>query len=561
MKLLIVGGVAGGASAAARARRLNENAQIIMFEKSGYISFANCGLPYHIGSVIEDRQALLVTSPQEMSEKFNIDVRIKSEVTAIDRAKKQLEVKELETGRCYSESYDYLILSPGAAPIVPPIDGIDLNGVYSLRNIEDMDKIINAIKGKNSAVVVGGGYIGLEMAEALREKNMSVSLVELASQVMGPADAEMATMLHSEIRQKGVDLRLNQAVSALKKSGDQLEVMLNNKQTLKSDVVIMAIGVRPENALAKDCGLEIGETGGVKVDASMQTSDKSIFAVGDAVEIEDFNTKKPALIPLAGPANRQGRIAADNIMGKKRSYLKTQGSAVCKVFDLTFAMTGLSEKQAKKNSIAYDKVYVHPASHASYYPGANFVSLKMLFNPEDGRVLGAQAVGLGGVDKRIDVMAVAIRAKMSVFDLEELELVYAPPYGSAKDPVNYAGFVAANILRNDAKHIFAEDIDKLDKDYQLLDVRTQEEVDAGKIDGAFAIALHTLRERLDELDKNKTYVVYCHAGLRGYLACRILSQKGFKALNLDGGYLTYQMVKQSAVYDKAFVSDDAGAGG
>ncbi len=558
MKILIVGGVAGGASAAARARRLDENAEIILFERGEHISFANCGLPYHIGDIIKNRDALLVTTPDIMRAKFAVDVRVRNEVLRIDRDKKEVVVKNLLSGEDYRESYDFLILSPGASAVRPPINGIDLPGIYTLRNLEDTDRIKASIQGKKSAVVVGGGYIGLEMAESLRHAGMNVTLVELAEQVMGPADPEMASMLHAEIRMSGVDLQLGQSVTSFEKSGEQLRVFLSSGTKVLADVVIMAIGVRPENKLAKESGLTLGVTGGIKVDSRMLTSDKAIYAVGDAVEVTDLMTGKPSLIPLAGPANRQGRIAVDNIFGLEREYRNTQGSAVCKVFDLTFAMTGLSEKQAKKNALKYDKVYVHPASHASYYPGATSISLKMIYDPESGKVLGAQAVGADGVEKRIDVFAVAIRSGMTVFDLEEIELCYAPPYGSAKDPVNYAGFVAANLMRRHSKHFHVADITSLSSDQKLLDVRTHEEVIAGSIPGSINIPLQELRARIGELDPRKEYMIYCQAGLRGYLAYRILVQKGFKASNLDGGYKTYCMVNQNAEYDKSAMTDDAG---
>ncbi|OGK07654.1 MAG: pyridine nucleotide-disulfide oxidoreductase [Candidatus Riflebacteria bacterium GWC2_50_8] len=559
MKILIVGGVAGGASAAARARRLDEKAEIILFERGEHISFANCGLPYHIGGVIPERESLLVTTPVAMREKFAIDVRTRNEVVKIDRSKKELLVKDLNSGQTYSESYDYLVLSPGAAAIKPPISGIDLPGIFSLRNLEDMDRIKTAVKGKTSAVVVGGGYIGLEMTESLRHIGLEVTLVELAKQVMGPADPEMATMLHTEIKMHSVNLRLGQSVTSFSENGNKLRVILSSGDKIDTDAVIMAIGVRPENQLARDAGLDIGVTGGIKVDSHMQTSDASIYAVGDAIEVTDLMTGKPALIPLAGPANRQGRIAVDNIFGLKREYRDTQGSAVCKVFDLTFAMTGLSEKQAVKNAIRYDKIYVHPANHASYYPGATSISLKMIYDPDTGRVLGAQAVGLDGVEKRIDVIAVAIRGGMTVYDLEELELCYAPPYGSAKDPVNYAGFVAANLLRGHSEHFHAAEVSTLKPDQKLLDVRTLEEVQAGMIPGAMHIPLHELRKKISELSTEKEYMIYCQAGLRGYLAYRILKQHGLRACNLDGGYKTYCMFNQTAVYDKSNMSDDAGS--
>lgn len=556
MKILIVGGVAGGASAATRARRLNEKAEIVLFERCEHISFANCGLPYHIGGVIENREQLLIISPKVMEERYNIDVRVRSEVLKIDPKQKILLVKDLVSGKEYSEQYDYLVLSPGAAPIKPPIPGIDLDRVFSLRNLEDMDRIKAAAVGIRSAAVVGGGYIGLEMAEALRELGVKVVLVELASQVMGPADPEMAAMLHSEVRLNAVDLRLGQSVDKIEKTGKGLRVQLSNGDGFDTELIVMAVGVKPENHLAKEAGLKIGETGGIKVDSYMQTSDKYVYAVGDAVEVIDLMTGQPALIPLAGPASRQGRIAVDNIMGKKREYRNTQGSSVCKIFDLTFAMTGLSEKQAKKNKITCDKVYVHPANYASYYPGANSISLKMVYDPENARVLGAQAVGMGGVDKCINAFAVAIRAGMTVYDLEELELVYAPSYGSAKDPINYAGFVAANILRNDAEHFHADEIESLDERHVLLDVRSDKEIKVGKIPGAVVISLHQLRARLPELDKKKKYMIYCRRGLKGYVAYRILKQNGFDASNLDGGYWTWNMYRQEAEYDKTPLAID-----
>ena len=558
MKLLIIGGVAGGASAAARARRLDEKAEIILFERGEHISFANCGLPYHIGKEIKDRERLLVTTPEVMKKKFAIDVRIKNEVVKIDRKKKEVLVKNLLTQEEYTENYDALILSPGASPVKPPIPGIELPGIFTLRNLNDMDSIIESVKGKKRSVVVGGGYVGLEMAEALRNRGMKVSLVELAEQVMGPADPEMASLLHSELEMSGVDLKLGKSVTKFEKGDDCVVVILSSGEKINADTVIMAIGVRPETQLAKESGIETGVTRGIKVNSHMQTNDSSIYAVGDAVEITDFNTGKPALIPLAGPANRQGRIAADNIFGKKSEYKSTQGSAACKVFDLTFGMTGLSEKAAKRNDIKIDKVYVHPASHASYYPGAFPITLKLIFDPKKGTVLGAQAVGVDGVDKRIDVLSIAIRNKMTVFDLEEFELVYAPPYGSAKDPINYAGFVAANIIRGDCEHVHIQDILKLDKNQKLLDIRGHEEIITGMIPGAINIPLEDLRERIGELSKDLEYIVYCAVGLRGYIAYRLLKQLGFKAKNLDGGYKAYKMVLNEAEYKKEEMEDDAG---
>jgi NADPH-dependent 2,4-dienoyl-CoA reductase/sulfur reductase-like enzyme/peroxiredoxin family protein/rhodanese-related sulfurtransferase/TusA-related sulfurtransferase len=539
IKILIVGGVAGGASAAARARRLSEAAEIVLFERGHYISFANCGLPYHIGGDIPERDRLLVVTPERLRERFRVDVRTRSEVLSIDRAAKTVEVRDLESGESYSESYDKLILSPGAEPTRPPIPGIESERVLSLRNMEDMDRIIAELDGKRHITVVGGGYIGLEMAEALRHRRLDTTLLELAPQVMGPADPEMVSILHQELELHGVDLRLETSVNAFEESGDGLTLSLSSGDKLNTDMVILAIGVKPEVKLAKDAELELGPRGGIKVDERMLTSDESIYAVGDAVEVVDFATGQPALIPLAGPANRQGRIASDQIFGRDTRYKQTQGTAICKVFNLVIGMTGISEKSAIKNNVRYEKVYVHPASHATYYPGAAALSLKLIFDPQDGKVLGAQAVGADGVDKRIDVLAVAVRSGLTVYDLEEMELSYAPPYGSAKDPVNYAGFVAANHLRGDVGICHVSELLKPDHDLKLLDVSTPEEVQAGTIPGAKNIPIDELRDRLDELSKEKDYIVFCKVGLRGYLGCRILTQNGFKCRNLSGGYLTY----------------------
>jgi len=540
-KLLIVGGVAGGASAAARARRLDENTEIILFERGPDISFANCGLPYHISSDIPDRDKLLITTPESLTARFNIDVRTKSEVLSIDRNKKRVTVLNLVKNRKYTETYDTLILSPGAAPIRPPIPGIDNPNVLTLRNLTDMDRIIEAVQGRSSAAVIGGGYIGLEMAEALRKQNMETHLIELAPQVMGPADPEMTEPIHQELRRNGVNLKLETAVAAFNETENGVNLELSTGEQLHADVAILAIGVKPETSLAKEAGLQLGSTGGIKTNSRMQTSDANIYAVGDAVEVLDFVTKNPALIPLAGPANRQGRIAADNIFGRESHYNQTLGTAICKVFDLDIGMTGLNEKTARKMQLLYEKVYIHPASHASYYPGAHPISMKLLFDPSDGKVLGAQAVGADGVDKRIDIIAVAIRAGMSVFDLEELELSYAPPYGSAKDPINYAGFVGANILNGDVD-VFHSELACAPEEHQvLLDVRNPPELAGGSIPGAINIPLPDLRKKLRKLDKKKEYLVFCQVGLRGYNACRILTQNGFQCRNLSGGFKTFGM--------------------
>jgi len=540
-RVVIVGGVAGGASAAARARRLSEDAEIVMFERGAYISFANCGLPYHIAGHIKDRERLLVQTPEGMRSRYKIDVRISTEVTSIDRARKEVVAFDRVAGREYRERYDDLILSPGAEPIRPPIRGIDSEYVLPLRNLSDMDAIVSLL-GESKvrrAVVIGGGYIGLEMTEALRERGLEVTLVELAKQVMGPADPEMAAPLHQELKLHGVDLRLGTSVTEFAERDGALDVLLSTGESLRAGLAILAVGVKPESRLARDAGLEIGKLGGIVVDDHMRTSDPHIYAVGDAIEVDDLIAEVRALIPLAGPANRQGRIAADNILGRDSVYKKTQGTAICKVFGLAIGMTGVSERSAKRHNIPYEKVYVHPASHASYYPGASPISLKLLFDPKSGRVLGAQAVGASGVDKRIDVLAVAIRAGFTVFDLEDLELSYAPPYGSAKDVVNYAGFVAANVLRGDTEVCQVEHVVSPKEDQALLDVRTDAEVAGGTIPGAIHIPVDSLRSRMNELPRNKEILVFCQVGLRGYLACRMLKQNGFRCRNLTGGYKTY----------------------
>ncbi|MCX7044662.1 MAG: FAD-dependent oxidoreductase [Candidatus Sumerlaeota bacterium] len=542
-KIVIVGGVAGGASAAARARRLSEEAEIIVLERGPYISFANCGLPYHIAGTISERQKLLVQTPEGFRKRFRIVARVNSEVTGIDRERKEVHVRDHAAKRDYVESYDALLLSPGAEPVRPPIPGANSPRIRTLRSLSDMDAIITAIaKDKtNRALIVGGGYIGLEMAEAFVQRGLKTTLVEMAPQVMGPVDPEMAAPIHNELKLNGVDLRLETSVTSFNEQDGALAAQLSNGDTVTCGLAIMAIGVRPESRLAREAGLDIGPLGGIAVDANMRTSDPNIYAVGDAVEVKDFVSGTPALIPLAGPANRQGRIAADNMLGRSSVYRATQGTAICKVFNLAIGMTGQSEKALKRAGAPYQKVYVHPASHASYYPGASPVSLKLLFHPETGKILGAQAVGSDGVDKRIDALAMALRGGMTVYDLEEAELCYAPPYGSARDVINYAGFAAANALRGDVRLCHAQDAVNLREDQALLDVRTKEEVAAGTIPGAINVPIDELRGRLGELPKGKELLVFCQVGLRGYLGCRILTQHGFPCANLSGGYKTYLM--------------------
>ncbi|MFH0226205.1 FAD-dependent oxidoreductase [Vibrio furnissii] len=564
-KIVIIGGVAGGASAAARARRLSEDAQIIMFERGPFVSFANCGLPYHIGGDIKERANLLLQTPESFLARFNVDVRVMNDVVRINRAEKTITVRNLLDQSEYEESYDFLLLSPGAGPIVPPIPGLDNPLTHSLRNIPDMDRILETIQMNqpDHATVIGGGFIGLEMMEAFHQLGIKTTLIEMADQVMTPVDREMAGFAHAEIRAKGIDLRLGVALQAVEfkpttsmpsiDSGEntehqhmngELDLTLSNGETLTTDILIMAIGVRPETKLAAEAGLHIGALGGIETNESLQTSDPSIYAVGDAIEEKDFVTGQSTLVPLAGPANRQGRMAADNMLGRSETYQGTQGTAICKIFDLAVASTGKNEKQLKRAGIAYEKVYVHTASHASYYPGAEIVSFKMLFDPTSGKIFGAQAVGKDGIDKRIDVMAVAQRAGMTVEQLQHLELTYAPPYGSAKDVINQAAFVATNIMKGDAKAIHFDEIDSLTDEQLLLDVRNPGELDnVGYLPGAINIPVDQLRQRMNELPKDKEIIIYCQVGLRGNVAYRQLVNNGYKARNLLGGYRTYAFAK------------------
>jgi len=554
-KIVIVGGVAGGASAAARARRLSEDADIIIFERGQEVSFANCGLPYHIGGAIVEREKLLVQTPEKLDAMLRIDARVRHEVLSIDRENQTVLVRKVDTGEESHQPYDNLVLSPGAAPIRPTIPGAESDRVLTLRNMADMDEIDCRLAdtATKRAVIVGGGYIGLEMAEALCNRGLCVTLVELTDQVMGPADPEMIAPLYQELSLHGVDLRLKTSVTSFNESSDALDVILDTGETIDCQLAILAIGVRPEVKLAQNAGLQIGRLGGISVDANMRTSDPKIFAVGDAVEVKNFVDDSESLIPLAGPANRQGRIAADNIFGRPTAYEKTLGTSICKVFNLAMGMTGLSEKALRRAEAEYEKIHVHPQSHAGYYPGASPVSLKLLFHPTDGRILGAQAVGVDGVDKRIDVLATAIRAGMTVFDLENLELAYAPPYGSAKDVVNYAGFAAANAIRGDVGLCHVDNVQNMNENQALLDVRFDKEVAGGTIPGSKQIPLPKLRNRLDELSKERQWLVFCQAGLRGYLACRILTQNGFDCRNLSGGYKTYMM----STMDAAKQNEDA----
>ncbi len=544
IKLVIIGGVAGGATAAARARRVSEEAEIIVLERGEYISFANCGLPYYIGNVIKKRDDLLLATPEEFKERHRIEVRVFSEVVDIDAKKKSVKIKHIHTGEIYEESYDKLILSPGAEPIKPPLEGIDLENIFHLRNIPDSDRIKHMVDSKKprNAVVVGGGFIGLEMAENLVDRGVNTTIVEMLDQVMPSLDWEMASIVHKHLREKKVALDLENGVKAFSKADGQIVVSTQKGKQIECDMVLLSVGIRPENKLAKQAGLKIGNTGGIWVDSTMKTSDPDIYAVGDAVEVRDLVTGFPTLTALAGPANKQARIAADNALGRKSVFRGTIGTSIVKVFDISVASTGANEKFLNKHDIPHLVSYTHSGSHAGYYPGATNTSIKLIFSPAEGKILGAQIIGKKGVDKRIDILATAIRAQMTVFDLEELELAYAPPYSSAKDPVNIAGFVASNILKNDMEIAHWDEISELmNQGAVLLDLRTKFELKhSGKIDGALHIPIDELRNRLSELDKQKEYVPFCAVGYRGYLGHRILVQNGFKSRNLSGGFITYK---------------------
>ena len=544
-RIVIVGGVAGGASAAARARRLSEAASIVLFERGPYVSFANCGLPYHIGGVVADRERLLIQTPESLYARFDIDAQVNTEVVSIDPIAKVVVARNLKTMKETREPYDELVLSPGAEAIRPGIPGAEDPRIFTLRNMGDMDAILGRVSkhGVARALVVGAGYIGLELAEQLHHRGLSVALVERLPHVLGVADAEMAFPIHEELVRQGVDLRLGRSVATFQTDGETLTATLDNGDLIPCDFAVVSVGVRPETRLAREAGVLLGSTGGILVDDQMRTSLPNIYAVGDAVEIRDFVSGDPALIPLAGPANRQGRIAAEVIFNRDSHYKATQGTSICKIFDLSFAMTGLSESTLRRKGMPCRRIYVHPADHATYYPGAHPITLKLLFAPDSGCILGAQAVGMAGIDKRIDILAVAQRAGMTVFDLQDLELCYAPPFGSAKDVVNMAGFVAANVLRGDVALWEPEELDSLLDIQMLVDVRTFQENALGTIPGATCMPVDELRDRLEDLPKDKELLVFCQVGLRGYVAARLLSQHGFKVRNLSGGYRRYAMWK------------------
>lgn len=560
MKVVIVGGVAGGATAAARIRRLDENAEIKIFEKSGYISYANCGLPYYIGGEISDREELTLQTPESFNARFRVDVKVRHEVVAINPDRKTVTVRNLSGGEVFEEKYDKLVLSMGAKPIRPNLPGIDDERIFTVRNVEDTFRIkdyIDATKPER-AVVIGGGFIGIEMAENLRRLGTEVTLVEAAPQLMAPFDGDMAAFIHAEVRAAGVKLVLGGMVDGFESNGKSLGVRLKDGVTISCDMAVLAIGVAPDTALAKDAGFELGIKGSIVVNERMETSVPDVYAVGDAVQIKNFVTGKPALISLAGPANKQARIAADNICGKDSRYNGAQGSSVIKVFRLTAAATGINERTAKSEGIDADKVILSPMNHAGYYPGGKIMTMKVVFEKGTYRLLGAQIVGFDGVDKRIDVLATAIRAGMKVTDLTELDLAYAPPYSSAKDPVNMAGFMAENIRDGLVGQWYYDDEPTLPRDgsVTLLDVRTAQEFATGNIDGFVNIPVDELRERAGELDKDKPVYVICQSGLRSYIAARILAGRGFEVYNFAGGYRFYAAV----VRDKLFAERSTACG-
>lgn len=549
MKILIIGGVAGGATTTARLRRMDEKAQIVLFERGEYVSYANCGLPYYIGGTISERDRLFVQTAEGFIKRFNIDIRVKSEVTNIDLQKKTVTVHNLETGEKYEETYDKLVVSTGAEPIKPPIQGIDNKRIFSLRNVPDMDNIKEHVSTNQvkKAVVIGGGFIGLEMVENLHDLGIEVCVIERNNQVMNPIDFSMASIVHQHLRSKNVGLLLGENVVGFEEKGNQLEVLLENREAVSADMVILSIGVRPEVKLAKESGLALGSLGGIQVDEYMQTSDSSVYALGDAVEVFNPVTGKYGLIPLAGPANKQGRIVADNILeGNTHKYSGTIGTSIAKVFDLTVAAAGVSSKVLDRENISYLDSYTHGSSHAGYYPNSLPLSIKISFSPTDGKLLGAQVVGFDGVDKRIDLLAQVIKQGGTIYDLQEIEHAYAPPYSSAKDPVNMAGFVAENILRKKVNIIQWSEVDNSDlSNTVIIDVRTKSEHEFGSIKNAVNIPVDEIRNRLSEIPKDKKLIVYCAVGLRGYLASRILLQSGYeKVYNLSGGYKTYSVATE-----------------
>ena len=560
MKVVIIGGVAGGATAAARLRRLDEQAEIVVFERSGYVSYANCGLPYYIGGVIEDRSALTLQTPESFFARFRIDIRVRHEVTAIHPEKKTVLVKRLETGEVFEERYDKLILSPGAKPTQPRLPGTGLDKVFTLRTVEDTFRIKDYIlqHRPKSAVLAGGGFIGLELAENLRELGLDVTIVQRPKQLMNPFDPDMAAFIHSEVRRNGIKLALGRTVEGFVQRDGGIDVLLKDEAPLRADMVVLAIGVTPDTALAKEAGLELGIKGSIVVNDRMETSIPDIYAVGDAVQVKHYVTGVDAVISMAGPANKQGRIAADNICGGDSRYPGSQGSSVIKVFNLTAASTGINETNAKKAGLEADAVVLSPMSHAGYYPGGKLMTMKVVFEKGTCRLLGAQIVGYEGVDKRIDVLATAIHAGLTAAQLKDLDLAYAPPYSSAKDPVNMAGFMVENLANGVVKQFRTEDVDTLPRDgsVTLLDVRTPREYAGGHIEGFRLIPVDELRERLGELEPGKPVYVICQSGLRSYIACRILAGYGFETHNFSGGFRFYDAV----THDRSLIESATACG-
>ena len=560
MKVVIIGGVAGGATAAARLRRLDEQAEIVVFERSGYVSYANCGLPYYIGGVIEDPAALTLQTPESFFARFRIDIRVRHEVTAIHPEKKTVLVKRLETGEVFEERYDKLILSPGAKPTQPRLPGTGLDKVFTLRTVEDTFRIKDYIlqHRPKSAVLAGGGFIGLELAENLRELGLDVTIVQRPKQLMNPFDPDMAAFIHSEVRRNGIKLALGRTVEGFVQRDGGIDVLLKDEAPLRADMVVLAIGVTPDTALAKEAGLELGIKGSIVVNDRMETSIPDIYAVGDAVQVKHYVTGADAVISLAGPANKQGRIAADNICGGDSRYPGSQGSSVIKVFNLTAASTGINEINAKKAGLEADAVVLSPMSHAGYYPGGKLMTMKVVFEKGTCRLLGAQIVGYEGVDKRIDVLATAIHAGLTAAQLKDLDLAYAPPYSSAKDPVNMAGFMVENLANGVVKQFRTEDVDTLPRDgsVTLLDVRTPREYAGGHIEGFRLIPVDELRERLEELEPGKPVYVICQSGLRSYIACRILAGYGFETHNFSGGFRFYDAV----THDRSLIESATACG-
>ena len=560
MKVVIVGGVAGGATAAARIRRLDEQAEIVVFERSGFISYANCGLPYYIGGVIEDPEELTLQTPESFFSRFRVSMRVRHEVTAIHPDKKAVSVTNLETGEVFEESYDKLILSPGAKPTQPRLPGVGLNKLFTLRTVEDTFRIKAYISENHpkSAVLAGGGFISLELAENLRELGMEVTIVQRPKQLMNPFDPDMAAFIHSEMRRHGVKLALGHTVEGFEEKDGGVDVLLKDEAPLHADMVVLAIGVSPDTQLAQDAGLELGVKGSIVVNDRMETSVPDIYAVGDAVQVKHFVTGQDVLLSLAGPANKQGRIAADNICGGDSHYTGSQGSSVIKVFAMTAASTGVNETNARKAGLDVDTVILSPMSHAGYYPGGKVMTMKVVFEKATYRLLGAQIVGYEGVDKRIDVLATAIRAGLKATELRDLDLAYAPPYSSAKDPVNMAGFMIENIAKGVLKQWHLADVDTLPRDgsVTLLDTRTVGEFDGGHIDGFLNIPVDELRERLGKLDKSKPVYVICQSGLRSYIACRILAGNGFECYNFSGGFRFYDAV----MHDRCLIESATACG-